>query len=508
MFIVLEGTVEITQRDALGRRQPVVEQGPGEFLAEVGQLSGRPALVDGHAEGAVEAILIPPEGLRALLVAEAELGERIIRALILRRVSLIQAGHGGPLIVGSPDHPDVARLSGFLRRNGQPHKTACPNADPPTRDLVDRQPRRRRRTCRWSSPPPATVLRNPTNAELARAHRHDRRGPPAPALRRRDRGRRAGGAGGGGLCGLRGADRDGARRARLRRPGGGEHAHRELPRLSDRHLRPGAGRARLRAGREVRRRDGQPGGGAAAGLPGAAGPYRLELDDGTTVSARTVVVASGARYRRPAIPRIDEFEGRGVWYWASPIEARLCAGDEVALVGGGNSAGQAAVYLSAHAAQVRMLVRGPGLAATMSRYLIERIAAAPEHRAEDGDGGHGARGRGRRAASRPSPGPAARTGASETRADPQPLPLRRRRAGDRVARPCGVALDRAGFVLTGAAVPGAAPGKPPLEASLPGVFAIGDVRAGSVKRVGGAIGEGAAVVAAIHAALAEVGVAV
>ena len=168
MFILLDGTVAVTQRDALGRRQPVVEQGPGEFLAEVGQLSGRPALVDGHAEGAVETILIPPEGLRAALVAEAELGERIIRALILRRVSLIQAGHGGPLIVGSPDHPDVARLSGFLRRNGQPHKTSCPNADPPTRDLV---------TANGAGPEDlplvitttGTVLRNPTNAELARA---------------------------------------------------------------------------------------------------------------------------------------------------------------------------------------------------------------------------------------------------------------------------------------------------------------------------------------------------
>ena len=276
MFILLDGTVAITQRDALGRRQPVVEQGPGEFLAEVGQLSGRPALVDGHAEGEVETILIPPEGLRAALVAEAELGERIIRALILRRVSLIQAGHGGPLIVGSPDHPDVARLSGFLRRNGQPHKTPARTPTPPTRDLVDGQPRRA--------------------GGPAAGHHHHRHGPAQPDERRA---RRAPsgmigaaprhalcdvvivGAGPAGLAAAvyaasEGLTRDRSRRARLRRPGGGEHAHRELSRLPDRHLRPGAGRARLRAGREVRRRDHQPGGGAAAGLrrPGRTLPAR------------------------------------------------------------------------------------------------------------------------------------------------------------------------------------------------------------------------------------------
>lgn len=105
--------------------------------------------------------------------------------------------------------------------------------------------------------------------------------------------------------------------------------------------------------------------------------YRLELEDASVLRARTVVVATGARYRRPSIPKIAEFEGKGVWYWASPIEARLCSGVEVALVGGGNSAGQAAVYLSQHAAKVRMLIRGEGLSKTMSRYLIDRIAAAP-----------------------------------------------------------------------------------------------------------------------------------
>jgi thioredoxin reductase (NADPH) len=228
-------------------------------------------------------------------------------------------------------------------------------------------------------------------------------------------------------------------------------------------------------------------------------PYRLQLDDGSTVTARSVVVASGARYRRPGIPGVEGFEGRGVWYWASPIEARFCAGTEVALVGGGNSAGQAAVYLAEHAARVRMLVRGPGLAASMSRYLIDRIDATPNIELMTGTEITALAGEGRlEAISWTRRG----DGATAT------APIRNlflfvgAEPETRWLGPCGLALDRAGFVLTGSAVPGAGAGRSPLEASLPGVFAIGDVRSGSVKRVGGAIGEGANVVAQIHAALA------
>ena len=234
---------------------------------------------------------------------------------------------------------------------------------------------------------------------------------------------------------------------------------------------------------------------------GPAGPYRLDLSDGSAVTARSVVIASGARYRRPAIPDIERFEGRGIWYWASPLEAKMCAGAEVALVGGGNSAGQAAVYLAAHAAKVSLLIRGDDLRRSMSQYLVDRIAATPnialctgsEVVGLDGDAaGHlaGVRWRCRhdgRIESHPIRDLFIFVGA-----DPETSWV----------RPCALKLDGNGFVLTGAAVPGAAPGKAALEASLPGVFAIGDVRAYSVKRVGGAIGEGAAVVASIHAALA------
>src|SRR6476469_6695343 len=168
MFVVLSGTVSITQRDGLGHVTPVIDQGPGQFLAEIGQLSGRVALVDGHAKGSVETLLISPERLRALLVAEADLGERIMRALILRRVNLIQAGIGGPVLIGPSASSGVVRLQGFLTRNGIPHHLLDPVRDHDASELIERY-----------SPSPedwplvvtadGTVLRNPGETELARA---------------------------------------------------------------------------------------------------------------------------------------------------------------------------------------------------------------------------------------------------------------------------------------------------------------------------------------------------
>ena len=226
------------------------------------------------------------------------------------------------------------------------------------------------------------------------------------------------------------------------------------------------------------------------------GAFVLEGEDGERILARTIVVASGARYRHPTIADIARFEGRGIWYWASQIEAQLCAGEEVALVGGGNSAGQGAVFLSRHASKVRMMVRGSGLAESMSRYLIDRIAATPnielmtetELVTLTGPAGgnlEGVRWRDHRADKETEA--AIRNVFLFVGADPATEWL----------QGC-VALDKAGFVITGVAGDDGAPTPSPLESSVPGVFAVGDVRSGSVKRVGGAIGEGAQVVAAIH----------
>ena len=224
--------------------------------------------------------------------------------------------------------------------------------------------------------------------------------------------------------------------------------------------------------------------------------FVLETEDGERIQARSVVVASGARYRHPAIADIARFEGRGIWYWASQIEAQLCAGDEVVLVGGGNSAGQAAVFLSGHASKVRVMVRGPGLAESMSRYLIDRISATPnielmtetELVALGGaSGGNLERVRWRdRRAGRETEA-AIRNVFLFVGAEPATEWL----------RGC-VALDKAGFVITGVGAADGVPAASQLQSSTPGMFAVGDVRSGSVKRVGGAIGEGAQVVAAIH----------
>ncbi len=229
------------------------------------------------------------------------------------------------------------------------------------------------------------------------------------------------------------------------------------------------------------------------------GTFALETAENGSIRARSVVIASGARYRRLAVDNLAQFEGRGIWYWASPIEARLCAREDVVIVGGGNSAGQAAVYLADHASTVRIMVRGDGLAATMSRYLIDRIEAAPNIEVMAHTEVVSLAGNGRL----------------------ESLRWRNRRSGAEQDHPvgnlflfigadpatawlssCGVELDRAGFVVTGKEC-SAAHGENPLQSSVRGVFAVGDVRSGSVKRVGGAIGEGAQVVAAIHRYLAE-----
>ena len=234
-----------------------------------------------------------------------------------------------------------------------------------------------------------------------------------------------------------------------------------------------------------------------------SGPDReliVRLTDGRRLRTRTVVIASGARYRRPEVPRLSEFEGRGIWYWASALEATMCARTEVVLVGGGNSAGQAAVFLSQHASRVHMLLRGPSLAASMSRYLIDRIEATSniELRPQTeitrlhGDVAAG--------------GLAAVTWRDHRAGVEDERPLRNvflfvgADPETRWLTGCTVEVDSHGFVRTGIALgalrAGYAPA--PLESSIPGVFAVGDVRSGSVKRVGGAIGEGAAAVAQIH----------
>lgn len=501
MFVVLKGEVSITQRDGLGHVEPIALQGPGQFLAEVGALSGRPSLVDGHAAGAVEVLLVPPKQLRSLIIAEADLGERLVRALILRRVALIEAGASGPVLIGPPDSADIRRLQNFLGRNGYPHHVVDATHDVDAAALLEQYGEAKLlAVC-----PNGSVLINPTEDALARclgmvdSIEHAELFDVVVV-----------GAGPAGLATAVYAASEGLRVIVLdcRSYGGQAGASARIENylgfptgISGGAL---AGRAYVQAQKF----------GAEMLIPAKVvsldctavhigGELAVTLEDGRRLRSRTVVVASGARYKRPAVPRLSEFEGRGIWFWASALEAKMCSQQEVALVGGGNSAGQAAVFLSQHAAKVNVLVRGPSLAASMSRYLIDRIEAAPNIELH------------------PHTELVSLTGDPDSGLDG--ATWRDHRTGDEHDCParniflfigaepetawldgCGVAVDKHGFVLTGAIASGEFPARQaaPLESSVTGVFAVGDVRSGSVKRVGGAIGEGAAAVALIHQHLA------
>ena len=506
MFVILQGAVTVSQRDGMGHVVPIVRHGPGQFLAEVGMLSGRPALVDGHADEDIEVMVVPPARLRGLIIAEPDLGERIVRALILRRVALIESGASGPVLIGHPNSAWLQRLQTFLRINGHPHHVLDPDHDDGAAALA-RQYGAAHSDALVVCPNGSTLI-NPSEESLARclgmtdAQAHDDLFDVAIV-----------GAGPAGLATAVYAASEGLRVIVLdcRAYGGQAGASARIENyfgfptgITGQAL---VGRAFVQAQKF----------GAEMLIPtevaslvcaesSTTGEVQLKLKDGRRIRSRTVVIASGAHYRRPNIPALADFENNGIWYWASAIEAKLCAGSSVALVGGGNSAGQAAVFLARHAANVYMLIRGPSLAASMSRYLIDRIAGTANIRLMTHTQLtqlHGTR----------DDGLAAVSWLDDTTGETQRHALRHVflfvGADPETAwlRDCGVELDSNGFVLTGAAthagVPANAPVPATLQSSVRGVFAVGDVRSGSVKRVGGAIGEGAAVVAQIHQYLAS-----
>ncbi|WP_292235700.1 FAD-dependent oxidoreductase, partial [Mesorhizobium sp.] len=482
-----------------GRPEPIITYGAGNFIGELAQLSSRPSLVNAEAIEPVEAIVIPSQRLRDLMVQEANLGERVMRALILRRVGLLESGTSGPIIIGPGGNGDVLRLQGFLTRSGLPHRALDSDDDPCAKTLIARfhvDPHHLPIVlC-----PNGKLLHNPGESELARCVGVLR---PVDADKVYDVA--IVGAGPAGLAAAVYAASEGLSTIVLdcRAFGGQAGASSRIENylgfptgISGMALMARAYNQAQKFGVEMVIPDGAKLLGAAA--EGAR--YKLEVGDGEMVRTRTVVIASGARYRRLDIANLAQFEGTSVHYWASPIEARLCQDQEVALVGAGNSAGQAAVYLASQVRQVTLLARRDSLNATMSRYLVERIEAQPnievlaetEITALEGHDGNLDRVRWRNRL----------TGEETARAIHHIFLFIGADPNTDWLADCNVALDAKGFVRTG---PDVKPGHGLMETSRSGVFAIGDVRSGSTKRVAAAVGEGAQVVAALHAYLAQNG---
>jgi thioredoxin reductase (NADPH) len=491
LFLVLSGRIEVSREEG-GRAESIVTHERGNFMGELSGLSGRPYLVNAIALTDAEVVAIAPERLRALLIAEADLGERIMRALILRRMGLIETG-AGPIIVGAEANADVLRLTNFLRRNGHPYRQLDPENDTCAQTLVER----------FQIAPEqlpivlclqGQLLRNPSEDQLARCvglvgTLDPDRLYDAVVI----------GAGPAGLATSVYAASEGLSVLTIdcRSFGGQAGASARIENylgfptgISGMALMGRAFNQAQKFGAEMAIPD------EAVKLECGNDPCHLSLATGERVTARCVVLATGARYRRLEVDGLDQFEGSSVHYWASPLEADLCADEEVVLVGGGNSAGQATVFLAGRARRVTLIARRP-LSQTMSQYLIERIEAQPNIDVVIGCE------------------IAELRGADEMLEE---VSWRDRSSGTLTRRPArylfsfigaepntdwlrssGIKLDERGFVLTGEEV-GA---DFPLETSRRGVFAVGDVRASSVKRVAASVGDGAQVVAAIHAYLAR-----
>lgn len=490
-WLVLAGTIEVVRRDGLSREAAVTTHGVGQFTGEVNQLAGRASIAAGRAgpEGCT-ALPFDPAHLRALMVGSADVGEVVMRALILRRVSLIEQGGAGTILIGVPGSPDIMRLQNFLTRGGLPHLVLDVGVDEEGRALVERTGVRADElplvVC-----PTGQILRRPSDASLAACL-----GILAPIDPDHMYDVAVVGAGPAGLATAVYAASEGLSVIVLDAAtmGGQAGASSRIENylgfptgISGQALAGRAFNQALKFGAEIAIPV------AVERLACDGGPLTLHCEGDRRVRARAVVIASGARYRRPDVANLSAFEGAGVSYWVSAIEARLCAGEEVALVGGGNSAGQAIVFLAPQVEKLHLFVRRP-LEQTMSRYLIDRIAALPNVDIHIGEEIASVEG--------DQAGMLSAVTFRNRRDD-----MLRRMAVRHLflfigadpnadwARDC-VDTDAKGFVVTGKDVL-------PLETSLPGVFAIGDVRAGSTKRVAAAVGEGAAVVAQIHTLLAE-----
>ncbi|HEX7817445.1 FAD-dependent oxidoreductase [Dyella sp.] len=492
-FFVLEGGIQVFDLDAQNSPRPVTTHGPGQFSGEMDHFNQRRILVSGLAAAPTRLIRISREQFRRLVSAETDIGEIIMRAFILRRVGLIRLGGGGVVLIGPAHAAHTLRLQRFLVRNGFPHRLLDSESEGDALEWVrhfDITPEQ----LPVIVTPDRGLLKNPSTGELA-----DQLGLTEAIEPGRVHDVAVVGAGPSGLAAAVYAASEGLDTIVIEgmAPGGQAGTSSRIENylgfptgISGQAL---AGRAqaqaqkfgaRLAISRHV------------TGIDCSERPYRLVLEGGQVIEARSIVVATGARYRKLDVPDYERFEGQGIHYAATPMEAQLCRNEEIIVVGGGNSAGQAAVFLSRIAAHVHLLVRADGLAATMSDYLVQRIEQSSRISLHARTRITGLAGDDR-----------LRTVTWQQHTD---ATVQTRHIGNVFvmvgAEPntdwlagC-LRLDAKGFVCTGpeAGNFGAASA---YATSKPAIFAVGDVRAGSIKRVAAGVGEGAAVIAAVHAAL-------
>jgi thioredoxin reductase (NADPH) len=503
-FVLLSGSMEIVQPDLTVGERPIVTHHAGGFTGEMTMISGRGALVRGRVTGSGEFLELGSDDLRSLVARDAELSEILMRAFILRRLLLISYGQGNVILIGSRHSAKTLRLREFLSRNGHPHAYVDLDVDKSLQDLLDRF------SVKVEDIPVVicngqTVLRSPSTQELA-----DCLGFNANIVPSQVRDLVIVGAGPSGLGAAVYAASEGldVLVIETEAPGGQAGSSSKIENylgfptgISGLELAGRATNQALKFGAKMMIAH------SVARLNCKRRPYEVVLDDGQGIHARSVVIASGAQYNKPEVENLTKFEGQGIYYGATYIEAQLCGTEDAIVVGGGNSAGQAAVYLSQTSGKVHMLVRSSQLSDTMSRYLIQRIEENPviemhyctEIVGLDGD------------------------------TQLEQVSWRDKNIGETSTHDIRhlfimagasprtdwlqgcLALDDKGFILTGRDLDPVLhdfhwplPRVPlMLETSLPGVFAVGDVRAGNVKRVASAVGEGSIAISLVHRVLAE-----
>ncbi|MCU1287180.1 MAG: cyclic nucleotide-regulated FAD-dependent pyridine nucleotide-disulfide oxidoreductase [Acidobacteriales bacterium] len=505
-FVLLSGRMEIVQPHLLGEREIATHE-PGNFTGEITMISGQRCLVRGRVTEAGEFLEVSGDGLRTLVARDAELSDIFMRAFILRRIALISSGEGNVVVMGSMHCANTLRLREFLNRNSHPFTYIDLDTDKTSQELLDRFDVKMSEVpvviCNW-----AVVLRNPTTQQVA-----DCLGFNAGIDGSQVRDLIIVGAGPSGLAAAVYAASEGldVLLIEVDSPGGQAGSSSKIENylgfptgVSGQEL---AARALVQAQKFGAK---MIVGHKVVELSCKTRPYQVLLDNGNSLSARAIVISTGAQYNRPPLLNLRNFEGQGVYYGATHMESQLCANEEIVVVGGGNSAGQAAVFLSDSARKVHMLVRSGGLSESMSRYLIRRLEEHPKidlHFKTEITDLHGERElQGMDWIDRT-------TGVTSTRQIRHLFMMAGASPRTEWLQGC-VAMDGKGFILTGRDLDFSAGETPALnwplirsaqmlETSLPGVFAVGDVRAGNVKRVASAVGEGAIAIHLVHRALAE-----